>query len=100
MNSTTALAVWKTFKDLYEDKGLTRKIGLLRSLINTKLSESDNMQNYLDTLLDHFNKIAAIGFTMTDDWKTAIVLAGLGSEFKPFIMSIEASEKQPTADQK
>lgn len=28
-----ALEVWKTLQKLYEDTGLTRKIGLLRSLI-------------------------------------------------------------------
>lgn len=99
MDATSASQVWKKFKELYEDKGMTRKIGLLRNLIGTKLSDCDNMQGYVNTLLDYFNKINAIDFKITDDWKTAILLSGLTDDFKPFIMSIEASETSLKAEQ-
>lgn len=72
MDASSASQVWKIFKELYEGKGMTRKIGLLRNLIGTKLSDCDNMQSYVNTLLDYFNKINAIDFKITDDWKTAI----------------------------
>lgn len=44
---TTALEVWQTLQRLYEDKGLSRKIGLLRGLISVRQNECDHMRTYV-----------------------------------------------------
>lgn len=94
----TALKIWKALKNLFEDNGLSRKIGLLRNLISGRLEDSDSMQSYVDGIVDNANKLDGIGFTITDEWKTAILLAGLTVEYKPFIMGIEASNSTLTSD--
>ncbi|XP_036340351.1 uncharacterized protein LOC118749659 [Rhagoletis pomonella] len=90
----TALEIWQKLKNLYEDKGLTRKIGLLRGLISCRLEDCENMQSYIDRIKDNSNKLNEIGFEINEDWLTAIVLAGLTDAYKPFIMGIEASDSQ------
>lgn len=42
---TTAYEVWKKLKDLFDDKGLARKIKLLRSLTKSKLDDFTGMQD-------------------------------------------------------
>lgn len=86
----SALEIWKKLKELYEDKGLTRKIGILRGLISTRLDDSDGMQNDIDKIKCNANKLAGIGFDI-DEWLTAIILAGLTDAYGPFIMGLEAS---------
>lgn len=96
---TSALQIWNKFKKLYEDRGLQRKIGLLRSLISYRLEESDGMQAYIEGIMTTSSKLSCIGFELADEWISAIMLAGLPEEFKPFIMSLEANSKTPTSDE-
>lgn len=63
---TSARKIWTTLQGLYEDKGLSRKIGLLRNLISTRLDTSENMQSYVDSIVTHSNKLNGIGFKLTD----------------------------------
>lgn len=94
----SAFEVWQTLQRLYEDKGLTRKIALLRSLISTRLEDCDGMQQYVDQIVCASNKLTGIGFSMSDEWKGAILLAGLTDSYKPFIMGIEASNGDIKSD--
>lgn len=96
--SETAYDVWQALQRLYEDKGLTRKIALLRSLISTRLEDCDGMQDYVDKIVCASNKLTGIGFAMSDEWKGAILLAGLTDSYKPFIMGIEASNGDIKSD--
>lgn len=94
----SALEIWKTLKNLFEDKGLSRKIGLLRNMISSKLEDCESMQAYVDRIVDSSNKLNGIGFVISDDWLTAIMLAGLTDAYQPFIMGIEASDSRITSD--
>jgi len=41
-DATTPKEVWDKLKKTFEDKGLTRKVGLLRTLITTQLENCEN----------------------------------------------------------
>lgn len=90
-NCNSALEIWKTLKGLYEDNGLSRKIGLLRNLISTRLENSSSMQQYIDEIVGNANRLKGIGFDLTDEWLAAILLAGLSENYRPLIMGIEAA---------
>lgn len=94
----TALEIWNTLKNLFEEKGIIRRSGLLRSLMKTDLEDFDGMQHYIDRILELTNKLKAIGFEINDVWMTSILLAGLTEAYKPFVMGIEASDSNITAD--
>lgn len=85
---------WKFGKKLlsmFEDKGLTRRIGLLRKLIPTTLEGSDSLEEYIGDVIGTANKLSGIGFKIDDEWVGSFLLAGLTDEYKPFIMGIESS---------
>lgn len=94
----TALEIWTTFQRLYEDKGLARKIGLLRQLISIRLEESEGMENYIEKILNTSNKLSGIGFAISEEWLGAILLACLTEEFRPLIMEIESSGVEIKSD--
>lgn len=94
----SALTVWYTLQKLYEDNGLSRKIGLLRSLIQCRLEDCDNMQDFIDKIKSTANKLMGIGFDISDEWLGAILLAGLTDEYAPMIMTIESNNQEISAD--
>lgn len=94
----SALEIWNILEHLYEDKGLLRKTGLLRALMSVRLDEANSMQSYVEDIINLSNRLTGIGFVIGDEWLAAILLAGLTEEYKPFIMSIEGSGVQITAD--
>lgn len=93
-----ALSVWQTLQKLYEDNGLTRKIGLLRSLIQCRLEDCDNVQDFVDKVMSTANKLTGIGFDISNEWLGAILLAGLTDEYAPMIMTIESNNQEISAD--
>lgn len=97
-SAESANEIWQTFQRLYEDKGLTRKIGLLRALISVRLDECSGMQEYVDQIVNTSNKLANIGFAITDEWKSAILLAGLTEDYRPLVLGIESSGTALTGD--
>lgn len=86
----SALAMWKVFQRLYEDRGLLRKIGLLKTLMSIKLENCENMQTYIGQITATASKLSCVNFEIQDDWLSAILLAGLTEDYKPLIMSFEA----------
>lgn len=92
------MKIWKILKTMYEDRGLSRKIGLLRQLIGVRLENCDSMSNYLDQIVGASNKLNGTGFNVGNEMLGAIMLAGLTDEFKPFIMGLVCSGVEVTAD--
>lgn len=88
---STAAQIWSALKELYDNRGLTRQIGLLRKLITIRLENCSSMANYVNEIIGTANKLKGVGFDITDEWIGAIILAGLTDKFKPFIMGIESS---------
>lgn len=95
---TSAKAIWDKLKERYEDKGLSRKIGLLRKLISVRFEDKNDMQSYVDEVMECSQKLTGIGFEIGDEWLAAILLVGLNDSFSPFIMGIEASGTQLSSD--
>ncbi|KAK9692611.1 hypothetical protein QE152_g35041 [Popillia japonica] len=46
LQSEDAKTIWNTLKEAFDDNGLTRRIGLLRSLLSTKLVDCASMDVY------------------------------------------------------
>lgn len=97
-SATSALEIWNILKNLYEDRGLSRRITLLRELISIRLEDSDNMNDYIGKIKLTSNKLIGIGFNLTSEWLGAIMLAGLTEDFRPLIMGIETNNEAITAD--
>ena len=93
-----AYDIWSALERLYDDRGLGRKIGLLRSLLSIRLESMESMQHYVDAIVGKANQLVSIGFNLTDEWLVAILLAGLDDKYKPLIMGLEGSSADLDSD--
>lgn len=97
-NSGSTLETWTKLQALYQDKGLSRRIGLLRKLVTIRLENCESMNEYVSQTFETANKLNGIGFPVADEWLGSILLAGLPSSFEPMIMGLESSSAVLTAD--
>jgi len=51
-DTTTPKAAWVKLAETFEDRGLTRKVGLLKSLTSAKLNECKNVEVYIDKIIN------------------------------------------------
>lgn len=94
----TAQEVWQSLHKAFDDNGLTRKVGLLRELINTTLESSNGIEDYVGKIMNASHKLRNINFEVNDEWLGTLLLAGLPDEYKPMIMGLENSGAKITAD--
>lgn len=94
----TAKEAWDNLASAFQDTGLTRRVGLLRTLITTSLENSDSVEDYVNKIIITAHKLSNIGLKVSDEWVGTILLAGLPDSYKPMIMGIESSGTPVTAD--
>ncbi|GBP64177.1 Retrovirus-related Pol polyprotein from transposon TNT 1-94 [Eumeta japonica] len=87
----TAKQVWDSLQRAFDDNGLTRRVGLLKDLINTTLESSNSVEDYVSKIMNTAHKLRNIGFEVNDEWLGTLMLAGLPEEYKPMIMGLESS---------
>lgn len=90
-NASTAHQAWNNLQKAYEDKGLCRRLGLLRTMFSTKLSESESMEAYLNKITEISQQLYEIGSGLEDDFIAVIMLSGLSGDYDPLIMAMENS---------
>lgn len=95
----TAKGVWDQLKNAFDDTGLSRRVGLLRTLITTRLDDCENMEDFVNRIILNAHKLRGAGMVINDEWVGTLLLAGLGSKFEPMIMAIENSGIPISADQ-
>lgn len=87
----SAKEIWDILSKLYADKGFTRKISLLRTLISLRLDSCDSMQSYVNQVIETSQKLKKTGFDISGEWVGSLLLAGLPEKYAPMIMAIEHS---------
>ncbi|KAG5896184.1 hypothetical protein JTB14_016959 [Gonioctena quinquepunctata] len=96
--ATTAKEVWDTLKDLYENKGFTRKISLLRNLISLRLENCSSMAEYVNQVIETSQKLSRAGLKFDTSLVGSLLLAGLPDRFAPMVMTLEHSGIGITTD--
>lgn len=87
----SAHEAWKILQKAYEGRGLSRRLGLLRSLFSTKLSENSSMEVYLNKIKEISHQLHEIESPLDDEFVAVIMLSGLTDDYDPLIMAIEHS---------
>lgn len=85
-SAKTAAEVWQKLKYAFEDTGLTRKVGLLETLITIKLSDNGSVDEYVNKIVLTAHKLRSIGMDISDEWIGTLLLAGLPEMYGPMIM--------------
>lgn len=99
-NTTTAKEARDNLKAAFEDTGLTRKVGLLRTLVTTRLESSSSVEEYINTIITTAHQLSEAGLKVEDVWVGTLLLAGLPDEYKPMIMGLESSGVTISGDYK
>lgn len=89
--AVTAKSIWDKLKSVFEDNGLTRRIGLVRIFVATQLENCDSVEEYVNKIIGASHQLASIGLKMDDMWVGTFLLAGLPERYDPMIMGIESS---------
>lgn len=97
-NAQSSKEVWMNLQNAFEDSGLSRRVGLLRDLINTSLDNCASVEDYVNKLMSTAFKLRNIGFEVGDQWLGTLMLAGLPDNYKPMIMGLESSGIKISAD--
>lgn len=94
----TPKQMWQDLQKAFEDKGLTRRVTLLRTLTSIKLEQCKSMEEYIAKITDTALKLTEIGFAIADDMIGALMLSGLPKKYRPMIMALESSGIRVTGD--
>ncbi|CAH2102026.1 unnamed protein product [Euphydryas editha] len=97
-DAKNAKQLWENLTKSFEDSGLTRKVGLLKDLINTTLETSESVEAYVNKIMSSAHKLRNINFNVDEEWLGTLMLAGLPDTYKPMIMGIESSGVKISAD--
>lgn len=96
--AVTTYDLWTTLQKMFDDSGYSRKIYLLRNLINIRLDTCESITSYVTQIIETAQRLRGTGFKITDEWIGALMLAGLPERFAPMIMAIEHSGIEISAD--
>ncbi|XP_067616909.1 uncharacterized protein CCHa2 isoform X1 [Eurosta solidaginis] len=94
----TAKEAWEALISAYEDSGLTRRVGLLKQLVQCRLSDFSSMQEYLNSLVMTSLKVQNAGLKIDEEVTGSLILAGLPDDFRALVLAIENSNQKLTID--
>lgn len=94
----TANDGWDALVSAFEDKGVTRKVALLKQWVSLQLNECESMQNYVERSFSLYSKVKTAAFDINDTVAGSMMLCGLTDQFRPMVMSMESAEKDLTVD--
>lgn len=94
----TAKGVWDKLQNTFDDSGLSRRVGLLRTLVTTRLDQCEGMEEYVNRIITTAHKLRDAKMVLDDEWIGTLLLAGLSSRYEPMIMAVESSGIQISAD--
>ena len=63
----TAKEVWTNLHKAFDDNGLTRKVGLLKELINTSLESSSGIEECVSKIMNAAHKLRNFDFDVSDE---------------------------------
>jgi len=97
-NAKSAREVWQNLKQAYEDKGLSRRLMLLRLLFGLKLNIFNTMDEYVSQVISISQQLNDIDAGLSDEFVAVILLSGLPAEYNPMVMALENSNVNLTTD--
>ena len=94
----TSHEVWNKLKEVYECKGPERKATLLKQLLFTKMSGSENMSDHLNNFFSLVDKLKEMDIVITDDLLSILLLYSIPNTYENFRCAIESRDQLPTPD--
>lgn len=90
-HSDTAKKAWDSLANTFEDKGLYRRVLLLRQLHHTEYNQFSSMTEYIDRIMTLVQQLADIGKNIEDAEVGELLLSGLPKEFDALVSNLETA---------
>jgi hypothetical protein len=97
-STTSAKEAWDNLKKAYEDKGLTRRLGLLRKPFNVKLHSYRYMDEHVTEIMSISQQLVDVSAAVNGEFICVVMLSGLPSEYNPMITASQSSGVKLTGD--
>lgn len=94
----TSKHAWENLQAAFEDKGLCRRLSLLRRLLRTKYEDFNSMDEYISGLVSLVQQLIDVGHKISDEEVAVLMLGALPAEFDPLVMGLEATHERLTSD--
>lgn len=76
IEAKTSKHAWGSLQAAFEDKGLCRRLSLLRRLLRTKYEEFNSMDEYISGLVSLVQQLTDIGHKINDEEIAVLMLTG------------------------
>jgi len=96
--ATTAKSAWESLIEAFENKSVTRKVDLLRQLVQLRLTDCNSVEEYVNKMILTSLQVNTAGLTLDDEVIASLMLAGLPEEFLPMVLAVENSKEKLTVD--
>lgn len=81
---------WDALRSVFEDKGLYRRVLLLRQLHRANYTDYNSMNEYIEGVMTLVQQLADIGRVIEDKEVAEILLSGLPQEYDVLVSSLES----------
>lgn len=96
--SATRKQAWDALLNAFEDTGVTRKVEHLKCLVQMKLSDFGNVQEYISQMIMMSLKVQQSGLKLEDELIASLMLVDLPDEFASLVMAVENSKSKLGVD--
>lgn len=97
-STVTSKDAWTALENAFEDKGLCRKVELLKQMVQLKLIDCVSMEEYVNKMVMTSLKVQKAGLKFDEEIIASFLLAGLPEEYSPLVMAVENSATALTID--
>lgn len=95
-DAKNAKDAWEKLRDAFEDKGLYRRVVLLRKLHRSDYEQYSSMGDYIEGIMMLVQQLADIGRIIEDNEVAEILLSGLPQEFDVLVSALETANLSGT----
>src|SRR6184192_1852345 len=88
-----AADAWTRLAEVFEAKGIMRRVLLKRNLLSIRLEDSGSMQDYINEVTKITRQLKEIGAPVSDEDVALTLLIGLPETFDHLITSLEVQDK-------
>jgi hypothetical protein len=93
---TTAADAWRKLNEVFEAKGIMRRVLLKRNLLSVRYEDNGSIQEYVNEINKIARQLKDIGAAVSDEDVALTLLIGLPSSFDHLITSLEVQDKTLT----
>ncbi|XP_063372553.1 uncharacterized protein LOC134660703 [Cydia amplana] len=88
-DAKSAKDAWKKLSHVFEDRGLYRRVLLLRQLHRIEFSHFSSMSSYIEKVMSLVHQLSDIEKTVEDEEIAEILLSGLPPEYDSLVSNLE-----------